>query len=167
MQIIKRVVFRLAIIGALFSHTLPAGIWGPVAVTELQKRADVIAVATVLDVSTDGTHAVSAQLHVTKIIQGQVAGRFMTVRLAPSGLMSSSGVASTIAGTAGATGIWFIQQGQGGAYRVLPTAEVDYSWEDAHPCDYGRLWCHEGRSCAATAYDCSELVPIACASVYN
>ena len=84
-----------------------------------------------LSASTDSTHAVSARLHVVKIIQGQMAGLFMTVQLAPSRQMSSSGAASTIAGTAGATGVRFIQQDQGGAYRVLPTAEVGYSWEDA------------------------------------
>src|SRR5882672_4120367 len=109
MQIIKSAAFRISFIGTCFLHTLPGGIWGPIAVTDLQKKADVIAVATVLDVSTDDTHAVSAKLHLVKVIQGQVAGLSMTVQLPPSGFMSSSGVASTITGTAGATGLWFFQ----------------------------------------------------------
>ncbi len=117
--------------GLVCQVVLVAAQWKPVPVTVLQKRADVIVLATVEGIiGTDKAALPSVQLRVERVLQGQSATMTMVAGVVPPTSDQPLPRPSILApGVTGRRGVWFLRSETTG-YQVLPLVEGLYSDRD-------------------------------------
>jgi len=106
-----------------------AALWGPRALNELGREADVVVVAR-LQAAERGPEAIRVQLEALRVLKGPASSRALVAEFFHSPQSPGIGPPLGIPGV-GSVGLWFLKE-EGGAYRVLPQATAAYSGLDAY-----------------------------------